>query len=128
MAARKDHAKLAVFDFAFLEQVVEVAFIVRPALSPFAGDALTDFIAPQGIEYLVLGDAMNPARGVLGHALACQDCKAWIKVAWTISSTRSKFRQLKMRVNTETSRPASWRKKCSTSGATGSVAGCGIAF
>src|SRR5262249_34262314 len=32
--------------------------------------------------------------------------------------TQSKCRQPKMRVSTDTSRPASWRKKCSTSGAT----------
>src|SRR5262249_37143465 len=38
----------------------------------------------------------------------------------TMSSTSSKRRQPKMRVSTDTSRPASWRKKCSTSGATGS--------
>src|SRR6516165_12292837 len=37
-----------------------------------------------------------------------------------MSSTRSKFRQPKYRVSTDTKRPASWRKKCSTSGATGS--------
>ena len=42
-------------------------------------------------------------------------------VACTISSTRSKCRQPKNRVSTATSRPASWRKKCSTSGATGSL-------
>src|ERR1700722_5357555 len=37
-----------------------------------------------------------------------------------MSSTSSKLRKPKKRVSTDTSRPASWRKKCSTSGATGS--------
>ena len=60
--------------------------------------------------------------GILGGTPTRHACRASSSVDCTMSSTRSKCRHPKTRVSTETSRPASWRKKCSTSGAT--VSGC----
>ena len=105
MAAGEDHPELAVVERRVQEEVVDSLARCGAVGGPFLGHPALNLGAPQGVADLVLGHTMHPGRWVFRDAAAGQDCKASIKVAWTISSTRSKFRQPKKRVSTATSAP-----------------------
>ena len=122
MAASEDHPQLAVFDRRVEKQLIDALPSGWGAWRPISRSHGAESRCAQRVENLVPGDAMDPAGRVVRNAASAPRLQASTSVAWTISSTRSKFRQPKKRVSTETSRPASRRKKCSTSGATGS--GC----
>src|SRR6516165_8637788 len=65
MTASEHHPQLAVFDFRIDEQLVETLLSVGPLPGPFFPDSLTNLISPQGVENLVLGDAMDPAGRII---------------------------------------------------------------
>jgi hypothetical protein len=68
MAAGEHHSELAVLDFRVEKQIVQTFFIRRPVGGPLPQDALTDLVTTQGIQNLVLGDAVNPPRRIIGHS------------------------------------------------------------
>src|SRR5262249_13999820 len=55
-------------DLRVEEQFVESLLVRGPGGGPPPQDALADLVAPQGVENLVPGDAVDPPRRVVGHA------------------------------------------------------------
>ena len=71
-------------------------------------------LPPPGVDREIAGGAVEPAGRVFGNAARDQVSRACTSAACTTSSTRSSRRTPSDRVSTATSRPNSWRKKCST--------------
>src|SRR5262245_34311975 len=68
MAAREHHPQLAVLDLG-IEKVLFNPFVLhRASGDPRSQHTFTNLVAPQNIENLVLGNAVHPARRIVGHA------------------------------------------------------------
>ena len=125
MAAGEDHPKLAVFDRPCRERDRRFPSCVGRPVQP--SSRVTRWLnlgAPQRIEDLVLGDAVDPGRGLSGIPRAATIGAP--RAEWPGPSLRRDRSSASRRngSSTATSRPASRRKKCSTRGATGS--GCAM--
>ena len=66
MAAGKHHAELAVLDLRIQKEFINTGLRILAADRPFLARSLSRLLAAQGIEHLVLGDAVNPAAGLSG--------------------------------------------------------------
>jgi hypothetical protein len=64
MAARKNHPELAIFNRGVQKQIVDAGVRRWADGGPCLGGSGASIMAPQGGQDLVVGDAMNPGRGI----------------------------------------------------------------
>jgi hypothetical protein len=67
MAAGEHHPQLAVLDLGVEKQFVESCGVRGVSGGPLPQNAITDLVAPESIEDLILGDAMDPPRRIVGN-------------------------------------------------------------
>src|SRR6516165_11422191 len=68
MAACEDHPELAVLDLAVEKQLVEPLLVHGARGRPPLQGALSDLVAPERIDDLVFGDAVDPGRWIFRYA------------------------------------------------------------